>query len=180
MFKRVLLGCVALGIAGFFVIAGSAPAGATVSPACSGTGDFEASGHHYTAADSGVDEIPRKDDVDWEGQITGVSGEQPYSGHISLELPPPFGSVDIDSWSGTSDATSNSGTKHYDIPGFVPANVEFEVSGAHTQGSVSCSGSVKVKIEGGSVNAFSIGSLVGTVLTGAGLVFAGKASVGGA
>jgi hypothetical protein len=179
MVKRVLLAFAALAAAGMFVVFDAGTSSATVSPACQGTGAFEKSGLTYTAADSGVDEIPRTDDVDWEGSITGPTGEQPYSGKIEVELPPPFGALSIDSWSGTTDATSNSGTKHYDIPGAVPGGVEFSVKGSHTQGGTTCTGSVKVKIKGGSVNAFSLGSLVGTALTGAGLVLAGRAKVGG-
>jgi hypothetical protein len=173
MIKRVLLAVASVALAGFFVVAGAAPSGATVSPKCSGTGDFVKSGHHYTAADSGVDKIPRKDDVKWAGQITGVSGDQPYSGKIQVELPPPFGKVSIDSWSGTTDSTGNSGTKHYDIPGFVPANVEFKVSGSHTQGSVTCTGSVKLVIEGSVLGPFSLVTLALTLACGAGLILAG-------
>ena len=173
MLKRMLLAVAAASVAGLVVIGGATPAGATVSPACSGTGDFLKSGHHYTAADAGVDKIPRKDDVKWAGQITGVAGEQSYSGHIEVELPPPFGTVTVDDWSGTTDSTGNSGTKHYDIPGFVPANVEFAVKGAHTQGTVTCTGSVKVVLEGSTFGPFSLATLALTLLCGAGLVLAG-------
>jgi hypothetical protein len=146
-----------------------------VSPSdkCIGTGDFVKSGHHYTAADTGVDEIPRVDDVKWAGQIAVPPVDSPYSGHIEVELPPPFGSVSIDSWSGTTDSVQNSDTRHYDIPGFVPANVEFSVSGSHTQGGITCSGSVKLVIEGSTFGPFAIGTLVLTLAFGAGLVLAG-------
>jgi len=179
MIRRILVGCAVLGAALMFIpMPAASAAPGNVSGPCSGTGDFVKSGHHYTAADSGVDTIPRTDDVKWAGQISGPTGELAYAGHIELQLPPPFGSLSIDSWSGKTDATSNSGTKHYDIPGAVPAHVEFEVKGVHAQGSFSCSGSVKLKIDGSSVNAFSIGSLIGTGLTGAGLAFAGRAKAG--
>jgi hypothetical protein len=162
MARRVLFGFAVVGAALFF-----APHAANASPTvvngpCDGTGAFQRGGFTKTAAESGVVEIPRADEVDWTGSITGPSGQ-------------PFGSVTIDSWGGTTDATSNSGTKHYDISSAVPANVEFSVKGSHNQGSFNCSGSVKLKIKGSSVNAFSIGSLVGTALTGAGLVVAGRA-----
>ena len=157
-----------------------APGAATASPTvvngpCDGSGTFQRGGFTKTAAETGVVEIPRADEVNWTGSIVGPTGQLAYGGKIEVELPPPFGSVTIDSWGGTTDATSNSGTKHYDISSAVPANVEFSAKGSHTQGSFSCSGSVKLKIKGSSVNAFSVGSLVGTVLTGAGLVVAGRA-----
>jgi len=173
MIKRVLLGVAAVGIAGIFVIAGSSPAGATVSPECQGNGQFVKLGKTYHASDTGVDVIDRVDDVNWDGSITGTTGNQPYSGKIEVELPPPFGKVSVDSWSGTTDSTSNSGTKHYDLPGFVPANVEFEVSGSHTQGPITCTGSVKLKIEGSGLGPFSLATLALTLAFGAGLVLAG-------
>lgn len=178
MVKRIVLG-IAVVCAGFLFFPSSATAApATVSGPCDGSGAFEKGGFTKTAAETGVVEIPRTDDVDWQGTITGVSGEQAYAGHIDVELPPPFGSLKIDSWGGRTDSTGNSGTKHYDIPGAVPANVEFSVQGAHTQGTAKCSGSVKLKLKGSALNPFSIGSLVGTVLTGAGLAVAGRAKGG--
>jgi hypothetical protein len=175
MIRRVLLGFAAVALAGGFLFLDSAPAAATVNPAdkCIGTGDFEKSGHHYTAADSGVDVVPRVDDVHWAGEIVIPATESAYSGHIEVELPPPFGKVTIDTWQGSSDSTKNSGVKHYDVPGFVPANVEFEVSGAHSQGGITCTGSVKVKIDGSSFGPFSIVTLALTLAFGAGLILAG-------
>ena len=175
MIKRILLAFAALGLAGMFVLADAAPSGATVSPSdkCIGTGDFVKSGHNYTAADAGVDEVPRVDDVKWAGEIKIPATESAYSGHIEVELPPPFGKVTIDTWKGSSDSVKNSGTKHYDLPGFVPANVEFEVSGAHSQGGITCTGAVKVKIAGSTFGPFSIATLGLTLLFGAGLVLAG-------
>ena len=174
MVKRVLLGFAALSLAGLFVLVDAAPSGATVSPECSGNGKFTNKGVTYHASDAGVDQIKRVDDVIWDGTITGVpGGQQAYSGKIQVELPPPFGKVSVDSWGGTTDSTGNNGTKHYDIPGFVPANVEFKVSGNHTQGGISCTGSVKVKIEGSGFGPFSIATLVLTLLFGAGMVLSG-------
>jgi hypothetical protein len=179
MIKRMLLGFAAVSLAGVFVVLPAVPAGAAPSKIggsanCTGTGHFTKSGHDYTAADAGVDKVPRVDDVVWAGSITNApSGQQAYSGHIEVELPPPFGGVTIDTWGGTTDSTGNNGTKHYDIPGFVPANVQFPVSGSHTQGGLTCSGSVTVEIEGSAFGPFSIATLILTLLFGAGLVLAG-------
>ena len=175
MVRRIVLG-IAVVCAGFLFFPSSADAGpATVSGPCDGSGTFVKGGFTKTAAETGVVEIPRTDDVQWKGAITGVSGEQAYAGHIDVELPWPFPSLKIDSWGGRTDSTGNSGTKHYDIPSGVPANVEFSVQGAHTQGTAKCSGSVKLKLSGSSWNTFSIGSLIGTALTGLGLALAGRA-----
>jgi hypothetical protein len=175
MIKRVLLGVAAVGIACAFLFVPATPAGATVTPSdkCIGNGQFVKLGKTYHASDTGVDEIKRVDDVNWDGEIVVPATEAPYSGNIKVSLPPPFGEVTIDSWKGSSDSTKNSNVKHYDIPGFVPANVEFEVSGFHNQNGVNCVGAVKLKIEGSGFGPFSIGTLILTLLSGAGLVLAG-------
>jgi hypothetical protein len=179
MVKRVLLGCAALSLAGLFVFFDAVPASAVVSPACQGTGDFAKLGKQYTAADAGVDEVPLEDTVAWKGSITGPSGEAAYSGHIEVQLPWPLPAMRIDSWSGTTDSTANSGSKHYDLPSAVPRNVEFEVTGAHRQGGVSCSGTVKVKVAGSAFDSPAApASLIGTIVSGGVLALAGRAKGG--
>ena len=66
-----------------------------------------------------------------------------------MELPPPFGSVEVDSWGGDSQTTSNSGTRNYELPSLVPAGVEFEAVGTHTDENGTCSGYVRLEIDGG-------------------------------
>jgi hypothetical protein len=175
MVKRVLLGFAALALAGMFLLMDASPSGATVTPSdkCIGNGQFVKLGKTYHASDTGVDEVKRVDDVNWDGEIVVPAENVAYSGEIKVSLPPPFGEVTVDSWKGTSDSTKNSGKKHYDLPGFVPGNVEFEVSGFHTQNGVTCTGAVKVKIEGSGFGPFSIAMLILTLLSGAGLVLAG-------
>ena len=178
MVKRVVFGFAVVCAAFLFMPAAADAAPTTIGGPCDGSGTLQKLGKTVEAAESGVVEIEYKDTVAWEGSITGASGEQSYSGNIEVDLPAPFGSLSIDSWKGTTDSTANSGTKDYDIPGWVPANVEFRVKGIHTQGSATCAGSVKLKLKGSALNAFSAGSLIGTVLTGIGLVFAGRAKGG--
>jgi hypothetical protein len=180
MVKRVLLGLAAVGLAGAFLFLDAAPAAAHVDGGCTGSGDFDKGNFTVSAAEEGVVTVPLKDDVSWQGALPAPpSGDTAYSGKIEVELPPPFGSLEIDSWSGTSDSPGNSGVKHYDLPSAVPRGVEFEVTGSHTQGAVSCSGFVKVKVAGGKFGPLTIGSLVGTVLTGGLFALAGRPKVGG-
>ena len=116
----------------------------------------------------GVITIPRSDTVDWQGSVTAPPGT--YSGSVWVELPPPFGQVEVDSWSGDSQTTSNSGSREYDLPSLVPAGVEIVVGGEHTDDNGSCSGSVTVEIDGGPFSSpLTAVSLVGTALTGAGM-----------
>jgi len=178
MVRRTLFAFAVICAAIVFSAAASGAAPTSTLGPCEGSATFQKGGFTVNATEAGTVEVPRTDDVDWKGSITGPTGDNAYSGNIKVDLPPPFGSLSIDSWSGTTDATSNSGTKHYDLPGAVPANVEFTVRGSHSQGSFNCSGHVTVKIKGSSVNAVSIGSLAATALTGVGLLFAGRAKGG--
>ncbi len=82
-----------------------------------------------TTAD-GVITVTRSDTVAWQGSVAGPPGE--YSGSVWVELPPPFGQIEIDSWSGESVTTSKSGVHEYDLPSVVLAGVEFVVGGEHT------------------------------------------------
>lgn len=181
MIRRGVRVVMALGIGLAFGLFPAMPSNAeprVISGPCTGEGTFKAGGFTKTAAEAGVVEIPRKDEVAWRGAIAVPATNSAYSGRIELETPAGLPAISIDSWSGTTDSVSNSGTKSYDIPSWVPANVEFKVKGSHTQGGVTCAGYVKLRIEGSAAGPFSIASLVGTALTGAGLVFAGRPRLG--
>ncbi|CAN5429341.1 hypothetical protein BH10ACT2_BH10ACT2_07360 [soil metagenome] len=97
--------------------------------------------------DGGPYTIPRSDTVDWEGSVTAPPGV--YNGSVWVELPPPFGHLEIDNWAGDSATTSNSGTHEYDFPSLVPAGVEFQVSGEHSDENGGCSGTIAFEIDGG-------------------------------
>lgn len=151
---------------GSVLLVGSAPrASADLSGECQASGVWTLSGQTVDAADTGVVTLPRKDTVDWQGSVSGAPGA--YSGSIWLELPPPFGKVEIDSWNGTSTNTANSGSKDYDLPTLLPAGVEFKVAGEHKDANGICSGSVRLEIEGGAFDSPIVwGALVATALTG--------------
>lgn len=180
MVKRVLLGFAALSLAGVFLFVDAAPAGAVMDEgACTGSGTFKNGGFTVTQAETGVVEVPEKDEVTWQGALPAKpAAPEAYSGKIEVALPPPFAPLKIDSWSGTSDSQGNDGVKKYDLPGYVPKNVELEVRGQHT-GSTTCKGHVKIKVKGSSVGPVSLASLAATALTGLGLVLAGRPKVGG-
>jgi hypothetical protein len=138
---------------------------------CSASGIFREIGLEVDAAAIGdtVVVIPRSDVVDWQGSVAAPPGA--YSGSISVELPPPFGEVEFHSWSGDSDTLSSAGDEDYDLPWLVPAGVEFQVSGSHTDENGTCSGFVNLEIDGGPFDSLAAPiSLVGTVATGAGLL----------
>ena len=160
-----LVGAVAL-------VSDAAPASAQLEGPCQATGQWEDSDIFVDAQAVGEDvvEIPRKDVVDWSGSIAAVPGDG--GGSVWLELPPPFGTLEIDSWTTTGTNSSNSGTNDYDLPKFVPANVEFTVAGEHTDSvNGTCTGHVTIKIKGGitdspvfyaaAVMTIAIGALLG-------------------
>lgn len=135
------------------VIGPSNPAAAGIEQGtCTGSGAFTegVDGPFTIDASTAGDQVfivPRSDSVFWKGSVGGPPGI--YSGSISVELPPPFGSVSIDSWSGDSPATSNEGVEEYDLGSLVPAGVVFRVEGTHTDANGVCSGYVKIEVDGG-------------------------------
>lgn len=155
------------------MLVGSSPravAGIEGTNGCQATGSWRAAGLVVDAATaSGVIEIPRKDTVDWQGSVVAPPGA--YRGSVWVELPPPFGHVEVDSWSGDSQTTSNSGAHEYDLPSLVPAGVEFTVGGEHADENGTCSGSVTVQVKGGAFDSpLTAVSVVGTAASGVGLV----------
>ena len=146
-FRYLSLGAVAIGIA---LVGSASPAHADIpgSSGCSGSGGWLESGVFVQAeTNGGVYVIPRSDTVFWEGSVAGPPGI--YSGSVSVDLPPPFGEVLVDDWSGDSDTTGNDGEHEYDFPSLVPAGVEFEVNGQHTDDNGGCSGTITFEIDGG-------------------------------
>lgn len=160
------------------------PAAAEVSGSCDGSASFlegtEADGPFTVDARDVGDEVivvPRSDTVEWTGSVAAPPGE--YSGELRLDLPPLLPDLAIDSWSGDSESTSNSGVEEYDIPSVAPAGVTIRVVGEHTDDNGTCSGYVNVEIEGGAFDSpVTYASLALTGITGAALLAALKPLLG--
>jgi len=136
---------------------------------CRATATWRGAGLTVDAATAtGVIVIPRKDTVDWQGSVAAAPGA--YAGSVWVELPPPFGHVEVDSWHGNSQTTANAGAHEYSLPKTVPAGVEFTVGGEHSDQNGSCSGSLTVEVDGSAFDSpLTAVSLVGTAASGAGL-----------
>ena len=157
---------------GSLFVVSSSPAAAQLDGECSASGQWQ-DADLFVDAEAVGDEvvtIPRKDTVSWEGSVAGPPGV--HSGSIWIDLPPPFGSVEIDSWGGDGVTTSNSGDEEYDLPKFVPAGVTFKVAGTHTDDNGTCTGYVNIKIKGGITDSpIFYGAAVLTIAFGAMLGF---------
>lgn len=158
--------------AGVLLSAGSASlAGAEISGTngCQASGTWREAGLTVDAATAtGVITIPRSDTVDWQASVAAPPGA--YNGSVWIELPPPFDRIEVDSWSGDSQTTANSGSHEYDLPSVVPAGVEIVVAGEHTDANGSCSGSVTVQLDGGPFSSpLTAVSLFGTAVAGVGM-----------
>ncbi|HEX2782811.1 MAG TPA: hypothetical protein VHN36_04445 [Ilumatobacteraceae bacterium] len=159
-------------VAGVVLVASAGKAAAHVETdnGCKGSGTFREKGLFVDAEQIGdqVVTIPRSDTVDWDGSVTAPPGG--YSGNIAVDLPPPFSEWVVDTWSGTSQKTSNSGARKYDLPSLVPAGVEFQLRGYHNDDNGFCNGYVNLQLDGGPFDSPATPvSLVATVATGAGL-----------
>lgn len=164
---RALRWCVGMLGAGLLVAGSTGTARAQITgDSCDGSAVWQDSGLSVDARTvTGVVTIPRSDTVAWEGSVTGPPGA--YQGSIWVKLPPPFGEVEIDSWQGDSQMTSNQGVKDYDLPSYVPAGVEFTIGGRHEDANGICEGSVAVVIDGGPWSSpVTWVSLGGTAVTG--------------
>lgn len=140
-------------------------------PTCAASGWFRDADLVVDADTTDVVVVPRTDRVDWQGSVVAAPGR--YEGSVWLELPPPFGRVEIDSWQGTTTTRSNAGTEEYALPKALPGGVRFTVAGEHTDEQGTCSGRVTVELEGGPLGSpITWGALGATALAGVGLVAA--------
>lgn len=168
-FRWSILG-VALGVV-LVPAPGAATAHVVNDNACRGSGTFRDSTLTVDVGSVGDDVIviPRRDTVYWQGSVTSPPGI--YSGSISVDLPPPFGEVEIDSWSGDSQTTATSGTRGYVLPSVVPSGVELKMVVSHTDQNGSCSGHVNAEVAGGPYDSLLPPmSFLGTAIAGAALV----------
>lgn len=172
---RLLLAAIAGGavLLGF----GAAPASATVTGGCQGSGTIDA--NHYDAAQldpASPITIPAEADVAYQGSVPLPAGtDRAYSGHIDLQLPL-GGRVTVADWGGTSKKTGDTGVFHYSVPSVVPRGVTIRAEGSHTQAGLPapCTGAFAVKLHGGPLDSpvpTAVAGL-GTLLAGAGLVSA--------
>lgn len=163
---------------------GAAPAGATIEGPCSGSGTFvdglDSGGGSFTVdgKTGEVVEIPLEDTVRWQGAISGVSGQREVSGFVAVDLPWPWGKVNIESWGNDgklASAVENRGEEEYDLPSLIPRGVEFKVYGEHNDQGVSCDFSVRVKVEGSAFDTpLTYGSVVLTLGSAGLLALAGR------
>jgi hypothetical protein len=176
--RRVLVAVASFGgiaTVGFCWMAG--PAAAEVDGGCTGQASFpELDGQVYTAEDTGVLVVPIEDTVTYEGTVPVPEGtERTHNGEIRIDLPLVFDAFDpvIADWGTETDASSDTGTYHYDIPDFVPRGVELRLYGEHND-EVDCTGEVTIELEGGVGDAPLIPAVavIGTVASGAGVAVA--------
>jgi hypothetical protein len=164
-------------------LAVQAPAAAdVVQPAgrCVGIATWNTAGFTKSTADLStgeVVEVPRTDVVRWSGKVVGPAAGTPRAidGEIALKLPPLLGSIPLGDWNGQATEVERSDVYTYDVPGFVPAGVVFEVRARHSEaGAEHCTAAVRAKIAGGPFDSPLIFvALAGLLLTAGGLVLLG-------
>jgi hypothetical protein len=148
---------------------GVSTATAGLDGSCAASASFRSTGLIVDARSDDILTVARSDTVDWQAAVESAPGT--YRGSIWLELPPPFGRVEIDSWSGTTSTRATSGTEQYTLPKAVPARARFTLGGEHVDDHGTCTGELSLRLAG---NPFTspitwIG-LGGTAASGVGLV----------
>ena len=130
-----------------------------------GTIDPSASGGVYT--------VPHSGSADYIASIA-VSGEdRSIDGAVTVSTPPGIPSIDLrDPWQDdAADENSDTDTVEWDIPSWVPGGITLTVSGFHNDEGVSCTGSIKVKLDGGLFDSpLGVAVVVLTVIAGLSLL----------
>lgn len=150
---------------------GALPAGASVTGPCDGSADWLGADPPLTVVASQLEpgevvEIPLKGTVQWTGGIDIPPPAEPRnaSGHVDIVLPPPFGLVQVGTWSSSGTLVENSGTYTYDFPAIL-SGFKVKVSGKHWEntltpsGEPTCSGEVTLTLEGTNPIGYAAGGL---------------------
>jgi hypothetical protein len=187
---RVVRWLAAGALAAAGVMIAPAPAWAdAVDPAgsCTGRGEWTTAGFSEESTDldpEDVIEIPRADEVRWTGRVVGPTAgtPRPIDGRIALALPPLLGSIPLGTWSGQGVDVEKTGTYSYDLPSWVPSDVEFDLRARHDEGGKRhCTGAVGLIIEGGPFDSPLIWvALAGLLVTAIGMALVGRRPAGGA
>jgi hypothetical protein len=142
----VLLGSITM----LWVASLAAPANAEVfQGSCTGSATFsDATVVTEKTPVSEVVLVPEKDTVQWKGDthLDPPGDEVPFVGNVSVALPR-FNWIVAD-WSGDTKEVKDEGSYSYEVPGFVPRGVQFEVTGEHTQQGQTCVVTVTMKVAG--------------------------------
>ena len=141
---------------------------------CTATANIAGYGSVDPAASGGVYTVPKSGAASYTGSIAVTGEDRVTSGKVEIGLPGGL-SVSIKSWGGdNTDESSDSGTVTWDIPSWVPGNIEMTVSGFHQDEGARCEGSLKIKLDGGFLDGG--GGLIAlgvTVISVIGLAWAG-------
>ena len=126
------------------------PAGSCTGTAAWSTGGFTENSGELVRDDVVV--VPRKDQVQWTGTVVGptAGAERQVSGRVYVALFPPLSGITVGTWGPTGTEVEKAGTYSYDLPSYVPAEVEFDLWASHSEGGQRhCTGAVGLVIEGG-------------------------------
>lgn len=174
--RRIGLGLAAVTLAGTTLMVPATPAGATLTGPCTGSGTFvnglKKGGGSFTvdANTTGVVTVPLKDTVRWQGSINEPEHDRLTDGYVRLDLPWPFGGVDIETWGKRKDGkdsfhVANQGIETYDLPSAIPRGVAMKVTGQHIDDAGTCSWDVTIQVEGSATDSVAVyPALAATVL----------------
>jgi hypothetical protein len=143
---------IAVGVVVAALVATAAPAGASLTGACTAEGTVVSPGKPTRTYDPKVVDkvkVPREGDVRWKA-ATGVRGDRTANGEVRVKFPPPIGNVTVGEWGKNGrkvGRASNSGTYHYDLPKLI-AGIKVPVSGEHHEPGINCAGAVVISVEG--------------------------------
>ncbi|MFN0027317.1 MAG: hypothetical protein ACKV2O_09090 [Acidimicrobiales bacterium] len=117
------------------------PSGVVVDPSVSG----------------GVYEVPPTALIEYTAVLSDLQdpGSRLLQGQVGLDLPPPFGLVNVARWSEPGSSRGEDGTYRYNLPRrWAPTGVTLRVQAEHTEPALRCAGALTVRLTGPAFGSF--------------------------
>jgi hypothetical protein len=173
----------AAGIGALAFTAGAPHAGAAITGGCTAEATFEQGTGlgpitvDLVAPGDAPVELGASDTFSWQATSGNTAGElRPSRGRAEVDLPWPFGTWTMESWTSRNGAAQGGGTYTYELTRVVPRGATFDVIGTYEEQGLTCIGTLEVEVAGKPFDSYTTWvALGGLVVSGIALLLAGRA-----
>jgi hypothetical protein len=117
------------------------------------------------------------DTIIWTASAPAAATPRPVRGRIEIDLPWPFGTQTLESWTGNGPQAIKAGQYTYELTGAVPRGVKITFVGTHAEPGITCTATMSLRVSGSPFDAWiAYVAVGGLIVSGIALYIAGRAS----